>query len=64
MKYLGKWSAGVVFYHNKCHLDEDVLMVAKNHLKKKKRIFGRKQRNIVVLVVKTGCYVGVYIDPK
>ena len=42
MKDLGKWSAGVIFDRNKCHLNEEVLMVAHNHLRKKEEEFWKK----------------------
>ena len=42
MKHVKKWSAGIIFDHNKCHLDEEVLLIARSFVEKKAGEFWKK----------------------
>jgi len=44
MKNVRRWTAGVIFDHNKCYLDEEVLEVATSHIKKKEKEYWNKVR--------------------
>lgn len=44
MKHVKKWSAGIIFDNNKCHLDEEVLQIARSFVEKKAVEFWKKVR--------------------
>jgi len=44
MKHMKRWTAGVIFENKKCHLDEEVLQIATEHMKKKEQAYWKKVR--------------------
>ena len=44
MKHVKRWTAGVIFENNKCHLDEEVLQIATDHVKNKEEGYWKRVR--------------------
>ena len=44
MKHVKRWTAGVIFKNNKCHLDEEVLRIATDHVKNKEEGYWKRVR--------------------
>ena len=64
MRHTKRWTAGVIFENNKCHLDEKVLQIATEHMKKKEEAYWKKERKYYDEYLKKRDYDQAYDEYK